>query len=256
MCPWVPAAFFEDILRAWSRELSEECNLLCDVTASGPSREQFQQGSDPLSSGRAEAGVICAPTLIWASQNQPPRLTLAGWTPVFEEVHRPIYHSLVIVRKDFPAESLEDLRRARWCFNDPCSLSGYFSILTSMDKDDAASLVKRARFSGGHMESLALVARGEADACAVDSNGWLIHGRDSNEAWSGLRAIVKLGPFPTQPFVLSAAITPQRQRLLRQSLQRVAHDPTLLEHLRQRYSLVRFVPTRMEDFESLQRRLT
>jgi ABC-type phosphate/phosphonate transport system substrate-binding protein len=255
MCPWLPESFFRDFLAVWSSRLGEECELVIDLTSSGPTHCQVKEGSDPLSQGQVEAGLICAPTYLWSSKNTPPRVNLAGWTPVFDDVERPVYHSVVLARKCLKAKRLEDLRDVRWCFNDPCSLSGYFSVTTSLG-GNTKSLLSRAQFSGGHTQSVDLLLRGEADACAVDSNGWLIHRELRQKAQETLAEIAKLGPYPAQPIVFSQRLTEERRDRLQRSLTETVQNPILLETLNQKYGLVRFVPTEASDFSELHARLT
>ena len=240
MSPWLPAPFFGQILDTWGHYLGEECELVIESRTSGPTREQVKTGSDPLSSGQVDAGILCAPTYLWARENDPPRVRLAGWVPVFQDLQEPVYHSLVLVPENSEAQCLEDLRDAKWCFNDPCSLSGYHSVLTSLD-GNTGDLKAKAEFSGGHIQSIEMLLKGQAEACAVDANGWFIH--RTLTAFSRLRVVEQLGPFPAQPLVFSEALPEQRLQQLEDSLQRTAHDPQLLQRLHQQYGLVRFVPS-------------
>ena len=154
-----------------------------------------------------EAGLICAPTYIWGKRNTPSRVELAGWTPVFEDTLSPIYHSVVLVPSDHPAKSLEQLQDARWCFNDPCSLSGYFSVLSSFEGGDTEALKSRATFTGGHTEAVEAWLSGKADACAADSNGWALQKELRARGAGRLKEVTNLGPFPTQPIVFSRVLS-------------------------------------------------
>lgn len=252
MCPWLPKSFFETFLRGWAKEAGEDWELLVDLTSSGPSVQELKEGSDPLSLGRAEAGLICAPTYIWGKRTTPPRVELAGWTPVFEDTPSPIYHSVVLVSNDHPASNLEQLREARWCFNDPCSLSGYFSVLSSFEGCDTETLRSRAVFTGGHTESVEAVLSGEADACAVDSNGWALQKELRARGMGKLKEIAKLGPFPTQPIVFSRALPSERLARLRRSLEATVKNREVLERLGSEFNLVRFVPTTHADFREVE----
>lgn len=242
MCPWVPQDFFHTLLELWDKHTGEQSRLLVDLTRSGPSEEELALGGDPFSLGEAEAGLLCAPTYIWGRQ----RLELAGWTPVFEDTELPQYHSVVLTRAELGARSLEQLSEVRWCFNDPCSLSGYFSVLSSLPGAAA-----NAVFSGGHMESLRMVAEGEADACAVDGNGWLIQSELREQYRPHLVEIDRLGPFLTQPLVLSSVLSESRKQRLRDGLSQLVVDSEALELLQRRFGLVRFVPVRESHFDQL-----
>ena len=252
MCPWLPRSFFETLLQAWAEQAGEEWELLVDLSSSGPSIQELAEGTDPLSLGRAEAGLICAPTYIWGVRNVPPRVELAGWTPVFEDTDKPIYHSVVLAPTEHPATSLEDLKGARWCFNDPCSLSGYFSVLSSLEGNDTKALRSRATFTGGHTQSVEAVLGGQADACAVDSNGWALQKELRARASGKLKKVTTLGPFPTQPIVFSKALSSERRTHLRESLEATANNPDVVERLAKEFNLVRFVPHSHADFREVE----
>lgn len=254
MCPWIPADFFRDFLRIWSQSSGLDWDLRVDLTRSGPTRANYQAGDDPFTVGQAQAGILCAPTYLWGVENSPPRLCLAGWTPVFSDIQAPLYHSVVLVKKESPFQNLQDLRDAKWAFNDPCSLSGYFSVTTSLG-GDTTELEARATFTGGHMESLAALMADDCHACAVDSNGWQIH-RGRNKDWGAkLREVCHLGPFPTQPLVLSAMLQAEQIVHLRKSLESCVTDSLLWAPLKEEYGLVRFVKYQESDLKSLEERL-
>ena len=250
MCPWLPAEFFHDFLEAWSLAMGEPYELLLNLKASGPSQGQIRNGSDPLSVGEVDAGIICAPTYLWAANHRPARVQLAGWTPVFEDVNEPIYHSYVLVSANSEHTTLENLRTARWAFNDSCSQSGYFSVLTAFP-GDTEELAEKSIFSGGHMQSLEALAQGRVDACAVDSNGWLINKELRERYKDKVRVLTKLGPFPAQPIVLSSSLSQDRTRKLTSALGHIIEDTDLLSKLREKYDLVRFVKTQSTHFENL-----
>lgn len=254
MCPWIPASFFEAFLDVWAAELGEEWELLIDSSASGPTKSALAKGSEPLSSGSTEAAIVCAPTFLWAALNRPPRAELAGWTPVFEEGEAPHYHSIVLVAKSHPARSLTDLGEARWCFNDPCSLSGYFSVLASLG-GDTTLLQTQAQFSGGHYESVEALLSGQADACAVDYNGWVLQHELRQKALPYVREVAKLGPFVAPPIVLSLALEDKRRKRLKKSLSQVVQRPKVLQKLSRDFSLKRFAQVRQEHFQELHQRL-
>lgn len=254
MCPWLPEAFFHRLVGHWSELVGEPYYLEANLLASGPSEIEYAHGTDPFTSGMADAGIICAPTYIWGSRLVPPRVKLAGYTPVFEEVTAPVFHSIVLARKDLPANGLEDLNSAKWGFNDPCSLSGYMSVTSSL-QDRGARIRKRAIFTGGHQQSVELLLAGAIDCCAVDSNGWLLQPDLRERVLEVAREVCRLGPFVAQPLVLSASIPDRRQERLKSSLKALVEDESFLSDLRQEFGLKWFVPTRESHFEDLKTRI-
>ncbi len=255
MCPWLPEDFFHRLLSLWSERMGEDYELLLNFRSSGPTEREYESGVDPFSSGLAEAGIICAPTYLWGRTPTPPRIELAGLTPVFEELSNPVYYSVVLVRQDSGYENLADLAEARWAFNDPCSLSGYFSVTGSLPQSKAR-IQELATFTGGHVQSVELVLNGGADACAVDSNGWLLQKSLHKKSEGKLRALTRLGPFVAQPLVLATRTAPERKLRLKKTLKDLSKDEAALRELKLKWGLVRFVATREEHFNLLKTQMS
>ena len=116
----------------------------------------------------------------------------------------PIYFSDVIVHKDSPATSFVDLRGQTWCFNEPLSQSGYgitrYHMVSIGETNGFFSDVIDAGF---HETSVRLVARGEVDASAIDSQVLAIEMRDHPEVTDNLKVIEALGPSTIQPVAVS-----------------------------------------------------
>ncbi len=70
----------------------------------------------------------------------------------------PTYFSDVIVNSDSlpQASRFADIRGSRWCYNDPCSLSGYYITLQELQSigETPLSFFSECQHSGGHLESL------------------------------------------------------------------------------------------------------
>ncbi|MGD2101457.1 MAG: PhnD/SsuA/transferrin family substrate-binding protein [Acidimicrobiia bacterium] len=117
---------------------------------------------------------------------------------------KPIYYSDVIVRRDDPAKSFQDLRGRSWCYNEPLSQSGYgitrYHLVSNGETDGFFSEVIQ---SGFHEESIRMVAAGGVDASAIDSQVLAIEMRDHPEVTSNLRVIDALGPSTIQPMAVS-----------------------------------------------------
>jgi phosphonate transport system substrate-binding protein len=116
---------------------------------------------------------------------------------------RPLYSSEVVVRSDSPHRSFEDLRGKRWAVNEPSSWSGYWVVL---EKVGAWSYFSEVVESGFHQRSLRLVADGEVDAAAIDSQVLAVEQRDDPGLAQRLRVVATLGPAPSQPVVVRSTL--------------------------------------------------
>jgi len=96
-----------------------------------------------------------------------------------------------------------------------------------------APLARDGRFlgaaleSGAHPASMAMVAKGEADLCAVDAVIWKLAAR--HEPWrvEGLRVIATSEPTPNLPYITAACADDLLVDRLRDALAEVMADPRL-----------------------------
>jgi len=98
--------------------------------------------------------------------------------------------------------------------------------------------------SGSHLNSIAAVVRGEADAAAIDSNVLNMRLKELPELREKVRVIESWGPFPIQPVVVRSALPEELKKRLRASLLRLAARAP-------EFGLQRFVPVTVEDYRSL-----
>jgi ABC-type phosphate/phosphonate transport system substrate-binding protein len=118
------------------------------------------------------------------------------------------YRSLVLVREDRPADTLDGLRGGVCVINSFNSHSGANALRALV-----APLSRNGRFfsevkvSGGHVNSLALLRAGEADVMAMDCVLHALLSRHRPQALDGVRAIGQSASVPAPPFVTAAAGT-------------------------------------------------
>jgi ABC-type phosphate/phosphonate transport system substrate-binding protein len=140
----------------------------------GASFDQFERGEVDL-------GVICGLPYVWLAARRPrPVEPLAA--PVLAGDRyggRPVYYSDVIVRRDSPIESLEELRGCSWAYNEPASHSGHTVTLYSLVRMGARpGFFGRVVEAGFHQRAIRLVHAGVMDAAAIDSQVLAVELRD------------------------------------------------------------------------------
>lgn len=117
---------------------------------------------------------------------------------------KPIYFSDVIVNKSSEASSFKDLRGTTWCYNEPLSQSGYgitrYHLVSIGETSGFFSEVVEAGF---HETSIRLVAAGEVDASAIDSQVLAVEMRRHPEVLDNVKVIDALGPSTIQPVAVS-----------------------------------------------------
>jgi ABC-type phosphate/phosphonate transport system substrate-binding protein len=140
----------------------------------------------------------------------------------------PTYQSIVVVAEDSPAGGLEDLRGGVCAINGWDSHSG-MSTLRAL----VAPLAQGGRFfagirvSGAHSASLAMVARGEADAAAIDCVAHALLARHRPAALQGTRPLARTASAPAPPFVTHARAGADMVARLRSALIETFDDPAL-----------------------------
>ncbi len=140
------------------------------------------------------------------------------------------YRSAVVVRADDPAVRLADLRGRRCAVNSLDSNSG-MNVLRA----EIAPLAEGGRFfadvvvTGGHVASVAAVARGDADVAAIDCVTWAHLQRLRPGETAGLRVLGWTEATPGLPLVTAVGTDAGTQAALVRALEDVAGDPGLAE---------------------------
>jgi phosphonate transport system substrate-binding protein len=145
---------------------------------------------------------------------------------------RPIYFSDVIVQRDSPFRSFLDLRGRSWAYNEPLSHSGYgitrYHLVTLEETNGFFGQVVEVGF---HQEAIRMVARGEVDASAIDSQVLAIELRDHRELAEHVRVVEALGPSTIQPVAVSRRVPEDLREAIQDILVTMAEDAGLRERL-------------------------
>lgn len=164
---------------------------------------------------------------------------------------RPIYFSDVIVRKDSGIESFMDLRGRSWCYNEPLSQSGYgitrYHLVSIGETQGFFSEVIEAGF---HETSIRLVASGQVDGSAIDSQVLTVEMREHPEVTGDLVVVDSLGPSTIQP----VAVSKRFPSTFREDLRRVLLDFHRTPHGREilaRGAVSRWVAVGPSDYEDI-----
>jgi ABC-type phosphate/phosphonate transport system substrate-binding protein len=97
--------------------------------------------------------------------------------------------------------------------------------------------------TGGHRQSLEMLAAETIDAASIDSNTLL----DLGALPAGLRVLETWGPFPVQPVVVRASLVDKTREVITSTLLSLHHDSATARTLR-RYRVERFAPVTEDDY--------
>lgn len=161
---------------------------------------------DQFRAGEIDVAFLCSPPYLRLAAH---RIVEAIAAPVLRGARyggKPIYFSDVVVRKDSPVRSFQDLRGCRFAFNDPDSYSGYVAPLVHLAQlNETPAFFGRWFEAGSHEDSIRLILSGQVDASAIDSQVLAIEARRPEIA-DALRTVAVLGPAPIQPVVISSRL--------------------------------------------------
>jgi len=191
---------------------------------------------DRLDRSRAAEALWDAPDLLLAQSCGYP--LMRDWAGRLRYVATPCYAapgcagaaycSWIVVGADSPAQAVADLRGARCSINGRNSHSG-FNALRAL----VAPLARDGRFfgavaiSGSHAESLAQVARGEADVAAIDCVTHALLARCRPAVAARTRILARTAGAPSLPYVTRAAASDDLVARLRDGLAAAFADPAL-----------------------------
>ena len=137
------------------------------------------------------------------------------------------YCSVVIASRSSGIASLAEIVEATAAINSEHSQSGYWALRAAIAATPDGRPPSRAILTGGHRDSLRLVATGKADVAAIDAVAWALAGRFEPEALATVRVIAS-SPSATGLPVISALGTPDATvAALREALAAAIAAPAL-----------------------------
>jgi phosphonate transport system substrate-binding protein len=208
---------------------------------------------DAFARGEVDAGFICGLPYVHLTRAAEPAIEPLA-APVLQGARygdRPIYFSDVIVRHDHPARCLRDLRGCSWAYNDVDSHSGYnITRHVLLCLGETSGFFGRVVEAGFHQRAIRLVARGEVDAAAIDTQVLAIELRDHPALGQEIRVIETLGPATIQPVVAARRLPSALKDALRAALLAMASDPSERAALDAGF-IARFAPIADADYDDI-----
>ena len=203
--------------------------------------------------GQADIGFVCGLEYVRLSAKDDKSVELLAAPVLYNERYqqRPIYYSDVIVRRESPYASFNDLGGCTWAYNEETSHSGYNLVQYSLlERNEHGSYFGKTIKSGSHLQSLQMVLDGKADATAIDSHVLdVVLQRDVRLA-SQLSIIDRLGPSSIPPVLAARRLPAQLKRDIQRVLVTMHRDPRLADML---YGgdIERFVPVQDEQYDDI-----
>lgn len=138
----------------------------------------------------------------------------------------PVYFSDVVVRRESPFQTFDDLRGARWAYNEPGSFSGYECVRAELARLAAPQpyfgAVVRA---GSHENALRLILEQAVDGAAIDSTVLEEEVRARPRLAEEIRIVHTIGPAPMPPWVAGPGVPLELRDRLRHLLATMDQSP-------------------------------
>jgi phosphonate transport system substrate-binding protein len=208
---------------------------------------------EELRDGRTDVAFLCGLPYVHLADRPSPWVEALAAPVLTGERYagRPIYFSDVIVAAGATQTSFAALRGASWAFNEADSQSGFGVTRARLAAMGAASgFFARVVEAGFHQRAIRLVADGEVDASAIDSQVLAVELRDHPSLARRIRVIDALGPSTIQPVVAATRLPADVRRAIRAALLQVHTDPGT-EGALARGAVERFVPVADADYDDI-----
>lgn len=199
------------------------------------------------------AGFLCGLAYVKLRQRDPEALEPLAAPLLSGDRYggRPVYFSDVIVQRDRPWHSLEDLRGRSWAYNEPDSHSGYGVVCQALLlRDYTWSFFADVIETGWHERSIRLVRDGLVDASAIDSQVLAVAIDRDPQLREELRIIDTLGPSTIQPLAAGKCASPRLRADIRAIVTQMHSDPAARQALAQSF-IERFVAVDDRSYDDI-----
>src|SRR2546429_5231351 len=204
--PLVFANFLAPNMTSVYAGVAERVGEALEVPAQLIEGSRFEQ----LRDGSVGVAFLCGLPYVRLCTERPGLLRPLA-APVLDEARyedRPVYFSDVIVGRDSPFRSFDDLRGHSWAYNEAGSYSGCLLVRHHLlEVGETESFFGRVTFTGRHQESIRKVVEGAVDAAAIGPHVLGVERLRNPQLATQLRVIASFGP-STVPLVVATADVP------------------------------------------------
>ncbi|MCW8862823.1 MAG: phosphate/phosphite/phosphonate ABC transporter substrate-binding protein [Rhodospirillales bacterium] len=185
-------------------------------------RRSYREVMEMLEAGSIDFAWICGYPFV--QRREPEYLQLMA-VPIYQE--NPLYHSYIIVHRDSPYKTLDDLQEKVFAFSDPDSNSGFLypQFLLANMGFHVERFFRETVFTFNHGETIEAVAERFADGGAVDSYIWEYLAEVKPEMVNKTRVINKSPPFGFPPLVARRGIDKETTARFSEIMISMSEDP-------------------------------
>jgi len=212
-------------------------------------RKTYQEIDELLAKGELDVAFVCSGP--YAAQGREASFELLA-APLIRG--KTTYQAYLIVGRDSPYQTLEDLRGKVFAFTDPGSNTGRLVPLAWLADlgQEPASFFSHTIYTYSHDNSIQAVARGLVDGASVDGLVWDYFARRRPDFTARTRVIRVSEPYGIPPVVARSSLAPEIKQRLQAELLAMAQDPEgrrILDAL----MIESFVPAQSAWYDSIRR---
>lgn len=159
--------------------------------------------------------VLISQTCGYPLVTELPASTIVVGTPIYDVDYysNGYYSSVVLVRKNDPRSELPDYKNSALAFNSDNSQSGFNALRSlliekELINNNSPNFFKSSIQSNSHRVSIAYVADGNADICALDPVSWALAQRYDAVA-NEVHVLTQTASSPALPLITSEAAIPR-----------------------------------------------
>ncbi|MDK1020582.1 MAG: phosphate/phosphite/phosphonate ABC transporter substrate-binding protein [Candidatus Hydrogenedentes bacterium] len=206
------------LLDVWAQYLSDRMGQPVEFVQ----RRSYREVMDMLGSGGLDFAWICGFPFV---QKRDPEFVELLLVPVYQG--KPLYRSYIIVHRDSPYQSMDDLAGKIFAFSDPESNSGYLypQFFLANQGDRPETYFHKTFFTFNHAETVEAVAEQVADGGAVDSYIWEYLREFQPEVADKTRVIQKSPTFGFPPLVSRLGADPDMVERMKAVLMGMSSSP-------------------------------
>jgi phosphonate transport system substrate-binding protein len=198
----------------------------------------YEGSVEALISGQADAAYLSSLPFLLARRDGGARLILAERRPKPDGTSTTSYESVVVVSKDSPLTSLEDVQAKasslRIAFTSATSTSGFVFPLAEMVRrgwiapgEKAEKIFASVTYAGGYTQALSQVVQGRADLAFV--SGYTLEGPTADtylpkEDRDKLRILGRIDGVPTHLVAVNKNMSEEDANTLADALIRLSHE--------------------------------
>jgi len=195
-------------------------------------RESYAEINEMLKTGKLEAAFVCSGPYIEGKKQFGVELLVAP-----QAYGATVYYSYILVAKDSPLQSFEELRNKRFAFTDPLSNTGKLvpTYMLAKMNETPDSFFREVIFTNSHDKSIKAVTQGIVDGAAVDSLIWEYLNVINPKLTSKTRILKKSPPYAIPPVVVPRNLDQGLRDKMKQAFLNMHRDPKgqeILQHMK------------------------